>query len=406
LVYAAWLGTVAAMLALACVGLLFSRQDGLPILAKSIRVFAIFGPLLAWMLTSSAWSLNGEASAFLALRIAGLFAAGSVLVASLGRLPLEPLRLPLKASALGFSGAAIVVDADLELGGHLARLLHEPRLSGLDPALAYGRGATLNAILLIPIMVGLRQIGCSRLATATAIFGIVAILKTSSLSAKTALAAGLLTLAVVSILPRLRWLGLASLAFAVVALPLLLPIPLDVATTCWLANHKASTLHRLEIWSFVAAHIRQRPIVGWGLDASRRLPGGTARVIIRRCGADEQPDSIALSSQILPLHPHNGILQVWLELGGIGAALGFAPLLFLIWRFFREPTWDNRSAQATIAGTTAAAASVGLVSFGIWEEWFLSGLFIAAAFVVFAARQSAAAASGMILPNQERARLD
>jgi exopolysaccharide production protein ExoQ len=392
LVYAAWLGTVAAMLALASVALIASRRDGLPALAGGMRAFAAFLPLLAWMFASAGWSLDGGASIDLALRLAGLFAAGAVLVASLGRLPLEQLRLPLTASALGFSGAALLVVIDLALGGHLAQFLHAPRLDGYDPALAYGRGATLHAILLVPVAVGLLQIARPRLAAGYALSGVIAILETSSLSAKTALFAGLATLAAVSVMPRLRWAGLAFFAVAAVILPLMFPLPLNPAASCWLADHKPSALHRLEIWSFVAEHVGERPVVGWGLDASRRLPGGTAQVVIRACDAAGRPDGIALSSEILPLHPHNGILQVWLELGGIGAALGFAPLFFAIWRAFRNPQWRTRTAQATIAGTIAAAASVGLVSFGIWEEWFLSGLFIAAAMVVLTARQAAAAA--------------
>jgi len=49
-----------------------------------------------------------------------------------------------------------------------------------------------------------------------------------------------------------------------------------------------------------------------------------------------------------------------------------------------------------IAGTTVAAVSVGLLSFGVWQEWFLSGLCIAAAFVVLAARQPAAARGALL----------
>ena len=71
--------------------------------------------------------------------------------------------------------------------------------------------------------------------------------------------------------------------------------------------------------------------------------------------------------------------------------LTFGPLIFAISQAFRRPTWCTRQAQATIAGTTAAALSVWLLSFGIWQQWFLSGLFIGAGFVVLAARQSAAA---------------
>jgi exopolysaccharide production protein ExoQ len=365
---------------------------------KSIRALAAVAPLLAWMLASATWSLDGEASANLMLRMAVLFSGGTLLVTSFDLLPLERLRRPLVALALGLSAAAATVAVDLVLGGHLDRVLHGPRPEGFDRALDYGRAATLHAILLVPVLVGLLRLGAPRLAAAYSLLAGAAVLETSSLSAKTAPAAGLLSFAVVFILPQLRWAGLALLGFDAVTLPLMLPVPLNPEATCWLANHKPSALHRLEIWSFVAEHIEQRPIAGWGLDAARRLPGGSAPVIIRHCDAAQHSDGIALSSEILPLHPHNGILQVWLKLGVIGIGLGFGPLILLIGRAFRMPAWRARLVQAMIAGSIAAALSVGLVSFGIWQEWFVSGLFVTAAFVVLAARQSAAAGAGTILP--------
>jgi O-antigen ligase len=396
LIYAASLATVAAMLVLTSGALIVSPQDSVSVLLRSIRALVAFVPLLLWMLASAAWSLDGAASLEVTLRVAVLFLSGTLLVTSFALLPLEQLRRPLTAVALGFSGAAVVVVVDLELGGHLARLLHEPRLNGVDPALGYGRAATLHAILLAPVLVGLLRLGFPRLAIGFALLAAAAILETSSLSAKTALAASLLVLIAVWLLPRLRWIEFGGFGFAVVALPLMFPLPLGAEATCWLADHKASAAHRLEIWSFVADHIRQRPIAGWGLDAARRLPGGTAQVIIHHCDDADRPDGIALSSQVLPLHPHNGILQVWLELGGVGVALGFGPLIFALWYALRNPPWRTKPAQAMIAAVTAAAVSVGMISFGIWQEWFLSGLFIAAAFVVLCARQSAEAAEGRI----------
>jgi O-antigen ligase len=391
LIYAASLATVAAMLLLTCGALIVSRQESVSVLVRSIPALVGFAPLLLWMLASAAWSLDGAASVEVTLRLAVLCLSGTLLVTSFALLPLEQLRRPLTAVALGFSGAAVLVVVDLELGGHLARLLHEPRLNGVDPALGYGRAATLHAILLAPVLVGLLRLGFPRLAVGFAFLAAAAILETSSLSAKTALAASLLVLIAVWLLPRLRWIGFGGFGFAVVALPLIFPLPLGAEATCWLADHKASAAHRLEIWSFVADRLRQRPIAGWGLDAARRLPGGTAQVIIHHCDDADRPDGVALSSQVLPLHPHNAILQVWLELGGVGVALGFGPLIFAIWHAFRSPAWRVRPVQAMIAATAAAAVSVGLISFGIWQEWFLSGLFIAAAFVVLSARQSAAA---------------
>jgi hypothetical protein len=90
------------------------------------------------------------------------------------------------------------------------------------------------------------------------------------------------------------------------------------------------------------------------------------------------------------------VLQVWLELGGVGVALGFGPLIFAIWHAFRSPAWRTRPVQAMIAAAAAAAVSVALISFGIWQEWFLSGLFIAAAFIVLSAREFTASARGTI----------
>jgi exopolysaccharide production protein ExoQ len=396
LVYAASLATVAAMLVLTMVTLIVSRQDSVSIILRSIHALVAFAPLLLWMLASAAWALDGAASVEVTLRVAVLFLSGTLLVTGFALLPLEQLRRPLIAVALGFSGAAVVVVADLKLGGHLARFLHEPRLNGVDPALGYGRAATLHATLLAPVLVGLLRLGFPRLAVGFMLLAAAAILETSSLSAKTALAASLLVLVAVWLLPRLRWIEFGVFGFAVVALPLMFPLPLGAEATCWLADHKASAAHRLEIWSFVAEHIRQRPVAGWGLDAARRLPGGTTPVIIHHCDEADRPNGIALSNQTLPLHPHNAVLQVWLELGGVGVALGFGPLIFAIWHAFRSPAWRTRPVQAMIAATAAAAVSISLISFGIWQEWFLSGLFIAAAFVVLSARLSAAAVHGTI----------
>ena len=64
---------------------------------------------------------------------------------------------------------------------------------------------------------------------------------------------------------------------------------------------KLSAGHRLWIWSFAGDRIAERPLTGWGLDASRSIPGGK--------------DPIRPGETWLPLHPHNASLQLWLELG-------------------------------------------------------------------------------------------
>src|SRR5947209_12351006 len=89
LIYAASLGTVAAMLLLAACTLVAPGPAGLAIIAKSIRTLSAAMPLLAWMLASGAWSPDSEAAAGLTLRMAVLFSGGTLLVASFALLPLE-----------------------------------------------------------------------------------------------------------------------------------------------------------------------------------------------------------------------------------------------------------------------------------------------------------------------------
>jgi O-antigen ligase len=131
-----------------------------------------------------------------------------------------------------------------------------------------------------------------------------------------------------------------------------------------------SVWHRAEIWSFVAGRIADKPVRGWGLDSSRDMPGGKGKI-----------DGTA---ERLPLHPHNGILQLWLELGAIGAAIGAAIAMLGAWRA-TMPGADAPSRFA-MAGSLAAALAVYATAYGAWQGWWMATLWLVAAFAQVAAR--------------------
>jgi O-antigen ligase len=150
----------------------------------------------------------------------------------------------------------------------------------------------------------------------------------------------------------LRWPKRGPLALAGLAVVYALGAPLVI----WLAratghygaleaNVPLSWSERMGFWSHAVDWLKDHPLRGWGLEASRMFSPG------------------------IVLHPHDDALQVWLELGAVGAAL-FAGIW---WRMLRGLA--RASADAGAAGV-AAAASVyllfGALNFDTWHEWWLA----------------------------------
>lgn len=122
--------------------------------------------------------------------------------------------------------------------------------------------------------------------------------------------------------------------------------------------------HRLNIWAYTANLIVEHALRGWGIDASRTFPA-------------------------IPLHTHNAALQLWLELGSVGAALAAA---FFAWVVYRIVAWtgDDRRDGAMAAGTLVSYLVIGGLSFGVWQEWWLALGAIAAIACGVAQKSSAA----------------
>ena len=89
-------------------------------------------------------------------------------------------------------------------------------------------------------------------------------------------------------------------------------------------------------------------------------------------------------------HPHNVVLQVWFELGAIGAMIALALLLLLIWRIDRLPASERWAAQAAY-GT---AYVVALLSYGIWQNQWIAMLFAGALVVILSRGGEAPEAQG------------
>ena len=135
-------------------------------------------------------------------------------------------------------------------------------------------------------------------------------------------------------------------------------------------------LHRLYIWEFTAENIAQHPLRGWGMNAARVLPGG------KRIITDEYRQRNI--GQVMPLHPHNLALQMWLELG-LPGALVLSTLVALLLMRLTRPGLD-RNLSVIACGQLAAGFVISSFSFGAWQSWWLMSLWLAASLTAILGR--------------------
>ena len=161
------------------------------------------------------------------------------------------------------------------------------------------------------------------------------------------------------------------MAAAVVLAPTIdhtLPPPKKLFETL---NLPRSTYHRLVIWEFTTQRIAERPVLGWGFNTSRAMPGSQT--------------NLDVSEKALPLHPHNAALQWRLELGILGALFGAA--IVLVSTDMARRYAADRVARAGAVASIGATYVIAMISFGAWQTWWVSGMFLIAGTTVLVCRR-------------------
>jgi O-antigen ligase len=321
-------------------------------------------PLLAIAAASALWSITPLGTATRAALFGLEIAAASLLAASLPGAALAVLPAAVAA------GAALTL-AELAAGGPLTQALRGMPAEAVLAALS--NGTTVMLLLAPAAAAAAWRNGQRGSAVAAVALPALAALAGGQVSARLGLlAAGGAALLALAWRPAIR-AGAGLAAALIMATPLLLPAPVTLA--CRLAAIKLSVTHRLFIWNFAETQREARPLLGWGMEATRAIPGGRAHADLwTPCGL--AVPGTPPPTELLPLHTHNAALQVWLELGPLGALALAALVVWLGWRA-RAADAAGRAAQAA---TLAAAVVVALISYGAWQGWWVATLAIAVAF--------------------------
>jgi len=130
--------------------------------------------------------------------------------------------------------------------------------------------------------------------------------------------------------------------------------------------------HRVEMWSYVAEKIAEKPLLGHGFDASRTFD----KTYTGMKGVHGQ----AWEQSIVSLHPHNAGLHIWAETGAIGAALACIAILMLRLSL-KNVTRLAPDMVIPMAGFLAAALTLCTFTYGIWQEWFWGILILIGALI-------------------------
>ena len=328
---------------------------------------ACLAGLLLVATASLAWSYAADETLSKLPRTAATVALGVFFIAATAAFQDREKRVICDFLVAGFAVAVVVILAERVTGGIVipSGISAESMAEFMNK---FNRVLTLLAMLVWPVAVRLARIRLR--------FGILAVAATLAtmllFNNNAAIAAlmlgGAIYLCGLTLPKATAILMMIVFAASIVLAPTIsrtLPEPKALFTEMELPR---SSYHRLLIWRFTAEKIQERPVLGWGFNTSRAIPGGQK--------------SLDVSEAALPLHPHNAALQIRLEMGLLGVLFAAGLAATATWAAYRHSR--GRVERAGALATTTAGYTIAMLSFGIWQSWWVSALFLTAAYAVAA----------------------
>lgn len=341
--------------------LIVSRQPSL-LLGVGGAVPLLFGLVVAVAVATSAWAVSPGDAVNLSASLAVLFIVILVLLGGAHQAIANERKQLGTWLVAGFALGSVILAVELLADLPLANLVRGPRpgeddleLSLLNPA--------LTVLVLVAWPVGFAVWRWQKWAVAfVALAAILVLALGDSVTVWVAAGASIAAFGIVAAFGGrgARALGIAA-AVAVLGAPLIPQLITPDRVDQALEGVRPSAIHRIYTWEFTAQRIAEKPLIGWGLDSSRNIPGGDALVVE--------------NGPALSLHPHNAGLQIWLELGVLGASV-LAVFLLVTGRAIGRL---SRPCQAPAAATFVAALVFASLSFGIWQNWWIAALGLTAA---------------------------
>ena len=342
-----------------------------------------------WSSITSFWAPNILSASIGSLKLLGNFLVGATLFSVLNSVDLKERKLILRSLSIGFFITLGLIAIEIIFESPINIFLKSVHTGQLKTDGIFLKGAfwlnssivNLSLIMwvLFCCLLNRNSIKTGFKNSVSIVIGFVLVLLTSYLI-------GYITGIVALLFGLIGWLGIlvfrkkAIIALAVIFIinAVLLPTVINKIknfeiTVTNSISLPISAVHRIKIWEFTARKISERPVLGWGMNASKHLPDGKSTVYSA---------SGTILGEVLPLHPHNLILQIRLELGFVGVLI----LLCLGYYFLKVTQQGVKSdlVKAIILGQFMTFFIVASLSFGLWQAWWLCVAWFVASFMKLA----------------------
>lgn len=297
--------------------------------------------------------------------LAPVLVGGSVIWFSLNLTRVWSYRL---AYAFALSvGAGMLVLLFEGLSGGFLRSILPPESDHYKDTIALGRGVTALAPALFPSAIIVSLIWNRYAALAILLFGVGAAYSNDVTANVLVIAAGLMVSIIAFKIPS-RIISITGWGLIIILLlsPIAALFPVDLVFETFGGKVPASWLHRVAIWQGVGARIPEGLPFGFGADFARAWKE-TAPLI----AVPGEPTLLTL----IPLHPHNMFLQVWLELG-LPGVLSLAAFIYYGMRALQKAA-PPTAITVSIVGAVAAILVTMLVEGSMWQVWRLAAMALA-----------------------------
>lgn len=330
------------------------------------KLLGIFATITILGALSSLWSVDPHYSFIRALKIAPALFSSAALLAVAGLIPASTANKDRLVAALcllcGIGGFVLVFEYQTQfaISRYLLKLDDDHLPNYIINGFLLNRTLVYLVLLCLPALLALYKSGLlirqKIFCLGFMIAGVgLAQLYTQSQTAEFAALLAILMLFYPAHIKWARRLLAVGIIVTIFAAPLI-PGPIfkhfftDTSMNEKGLLEEASIPHRFEVWNFVSSKIQQKPLLGWGLDSTRFIKSDQE---LQWMKADHV------------MHPHNAVLECWIEMGVFGAALAAFFVFFLLQKLENLPPLLQRYYTMLLVVTLGVLS----MAYGLWQAW-------------------------------------